>query len=203
MTLFDSMLGGQPERHAVVALSMLAAFIALAAVAWWRYRRAAARRPLLRAGGRMVEQRAWSYCPVCGRPRPTDASAPSPKPPARPVRDAITAERATATEAGPLPSDLLRRGWTRHAALDAEGRIVTPCDPSATAFSIWGAGNRAFDPGGETWREWIRHLTDILAERHGGMSAQRWNRDAGRTHAQVVAVAEEIERRMGLGPRPA
>ncbi len=197
MTLFDTMLGNPAERHAVVALSLLTLFTTLAAVAWLRIRRAAACRP------HTVERRVWTYCPRCGWPRPGDGSGPPPDSLARPVRGAIMVEQARTTVANPLPSALLRRGWTRHAALDAEGRIVTPCYSSATAFSIWGAGNRAFNPGGETWREWVAHLTDVLTERYGGMSVQRWNRDADRTHAEVVAVAEEIERRMGLGPRPA
>ncbi len=194
MTLFDTLLGNPAERYAVVALSILAASTALAAVAWLNTRRATACRP------HAVEQRAWTYCPKCGWSRPSDAIGPSPDAPARPIRDAITEECTTASEAVPLPSVLLRAGWTRHAALDAEGRIVTPCFSSATAYSIWGAGYRAFHPGGETWGEWCRHLADILAEQHGGMSVLRWNQHAARTHAEVVAVAEEIERRMGLGP---
>jgi len=82
--------------------------------------------------------------------------------------------------------------------MDAEGRIVTPCHSSALAYSIWGAADAAFEPDSEPWREWFRHLTDILAERYSGVSVQRWNRDVGRTHSEVVAVAEEIELRMGL-----
>ncbi len=197
MTPFDNMLGNPASRHAVVALSLLAASPTLAAVAWWSLRRAAACRP------HMMEHRAWTYCPKCGWSRPADATGPPPDAALHPIRDALAEQHVTTSEAVPLPSALLRRGWTRHAALDAEGRIVTPCDSSATAFSLWGAGNRAFDPGGESWREWIRHLTNVLAERHGGISAQRWNRDAGRTHGEVVALAVEIERRMGLRSRPA
>ncbi len=195
MALFDNMIGGLPERHVVVAISSLVVLTTLATVAWLSLRRAAACRP------HTIERRAWTYCPKCGWSRPADATGPSLDAPTRPIRDAITNEHATASVAVPLPSVLLRKGWTRQAALDAEGRIVTPCDSSATAFSIWGAGNRAFDPGGETWREWIRHLTDILAERYGGMSVQPWNREAYRTHSEVVAVSMDIERRMGLCPR--
>ena len=200
MTLFDNMLGDPAERHVVVML-MLALFTTLAAVAWWCVRRAAACRPLPRAGRQMVEQRAWDFCPVCGRRRPSQGSASSPYPAIRPIRDAITVAGTSTPDTRMLPSALLRKGWTRQAALDAEGRIVTPCFSSARAFSIWGAGNRAFDPGGETWREWIRYLTDILVEKYGDVSMQQWNRDADRTHAEVVSVAEEIERRMGLGTR--
>ena len=194
MTLFDNMLDGLPERHALVALSMLAALIALAAVAWWCSRRAAACRP------HTVERRAWRFCGRCGWPRPDSGSTPLAT---RPIRDAITVAGTSTADTLLLPSTLLRRGWTRAAAVDAEGRIVTPCDPQAVVFSLWGAGNRAFDPGGETWRAWIRHLTDILAERHGGMSVQRWNREACRTHSEVVAVSMDIERRMKLEPCPA
>jgi len=201
MTPFESIFGNPAVRHAVVALSVVVLFTTLAAVAWLRLRCAVACRPLPRAGRHKVEQRAWDFCPICGRPRPANATEPSSDPTTAPIGDAITQAGTSTPHTHLLPSALLRMGWTRQAALDAEGRIVTPCYSSATAYSIWGAGNRAFDPDGETSREWIKHLTDILAERHGGMSMQRWNRDAGRTHAEVVSVAEEVERRMGLGPR--
>lgn len=193
MILCDNMFGDLPRLYIAIALLAVAALTTLAAVAWWRVRRAAACRP------HIEEHRAWTYCPKCGWTRPADGAASPPDPAMRPIRDAITVAGSSMTDSRLLPSDLLRRGWTRAAAVDADGRIVTPCYSSATAYSIWGAGNRAFDPDGKTWREWIRHLTDILAERYGGMIACRWNREAGRTHSEVLAVAVEIELRMGLG----
>jgi len=204
MTLFDNLLGGLQERHAVVALSVLAAFIALAAVAWGCSRRAAACRPPLRAGRHMVEQRAWDYCPVCGRPRPVHDSAASPKPQGRPSPDAITSHVPAVVNDNPSPSDLLRRGWTRAAAIDVDGRIVTPCDPSAVAWSIWGALNRAYEPGGDAWKASVRHLADIILESEGGrtVSVQHWNRAANRTHREILSVADEVQRRLAFEPRP-
>jgi len=204
MTLFDNMLGGLHERYAVVALSILAIFIALAVVAWRCSRRETACRPQPRTGKHMVEQRAWDFCPVCGRPKPTDGAATPPKPQGLPTRDAITYQVSTVVNDNPSPYDLLRRGWTRAAAVDAQGRIVTPCWPTAVAWSIWGAVNRAYEPGGEVWKAAHRHLTDIIAEREGGctVSAQRWNRAAGRSHSEILSVADEVQRRLAFEPRP-
>ncbi len=196
MTLFDNMLDGLPERHALVALSMLAALIVLAAVAWWCSRRAAA------GGPHTVERLAWRFCGRCGWPRPDSRSTPLAT---RPIRDAITVAGTSTADTRLLPSTLLRRGWTRAAAVDAEGRIVTPCDPTAVAWSIWGALNRAFQPGSGAWQAAFRHLADIIAEHEGGctVSPQLWNRSAGRTHSEILSVSDEIQRRLGLEPRPA
>ena len=196
MTLFDNMLDGLPERHALVALSMLAALIALAAVAWWCSRRAAACRP------HTVERRAWRFCGRCGWPRPDSGSTPLAT---RPIRDAITVAGTSTADTRLLPSTLLRRGWTRAAAVDAEGRIVTPCDPTAVAWSIWGALNRAFQPGSGAWQAAFRHLADLIAEHEGGctVSPQLWNRAAGRTHSEILSVSDEIQRRLWLELRPA
>ena len=120
-------------------------------------------------------------------------------------RDAITVAGDSTTDTRLQPSTLLLRGWTRAAAVDAEGRIVTPGDPSAMAWSIWGALNRAYQPGGDAWRAAWRHLADIIAEREGGcaVSAQLWNRAAGRTHGEILSVSDEIQRRLRLELRPA
>ncbi|MFQ5463974.1 MAG: hypothetical protein ACE5E5_15285 [Phycisphaerae bacterium] len=192
MILFNNTFGNLPRLCIVIGLAAVTALTMRAAVAWWSVRRATACRP------HIEEHRAWTYCPKCGWSRPADESGSSSDTPTRPIRDAITVAHTLTANTRLLPSDLLRRGWTRAAAIDAEGRIVTPCDSTATAYSIWGAGNRAFDPDGKVWREWNRHLTEILAERYGGTNACRWNREAGRTHSEVLALAVEIELRMGL-----
>ncbi len=110
-----------------------------------------------------------------------------------------------------LPSTLLRRGWCREATLDADGRIVLPGDPAAVAWSLWGAMNRSFEAGSSEWQELFVHLDRALRTRYGDtiggrpMTVQRWNRDPSRTKAEVVAVATEVERLMGLtthGPTP-
>ncbi len=194
MTLLDNLLGGLQERNIVVALSILAAFMALAMVAWLLTRRAATCRPLA------VEHRAWTYCPVCGRPRPTDSSVTPPKPQGRPIRDAVITQVPALVNDNPSPSDLLRQGWTRAAALDKDGRIVTPCNPSAVAWSIWGAVNLAYEPGGDVWKASVRHLADIITEIEGGraVSVQQWNRAVNRTHREILSVADEVQRRLGF-----
>lgn len=99
--------------------------------------------------------------------------------------------------------DLLRRGWSRtvQPATDAAGRAVMSDSPDACRFTIWAAGNCAFDPpGSRRWRLFFDALQAVLRERYGsGTQIQRWNRDAARTQDEVVAVAEEAERRMGSG----
>ncbi len=196
MTLFDNMLGDLPSPCVVIGLPALAALTTLAAVAWWYSRRAAACRP------HTVERQAWRFCGRCGWPRPDSGSTPLAT---RPIRDAITVAGTSTADTRLLPSSLLRRGWTRAAAIDAEGRIVMPCDSSAVAWSIWGALNTAYQPGSDAWRAAFRLLAEIIAEREGGctVSPQLWNRSAGRTHSEILSVSDEIQRRLGLGPRPA
>ncbi|MFQ5415380.1 MAG: hypothetical protein ACE5E6_13065 [Phycisphaerae bacterium] len=174
MEMFDNMIAGLPARHAVVALSSLAVLVTLAAVAWSSLRRAAACRP------HAIERRAWTYCPQCGHPRPE-------------------AGDALQTPVSPLPSDLLRRGWTRSPALDRDGRVVFPSDERAVivAWSLWGVGN-ALEAGSPCWSAWIGAVTDILAECHGGMSVTAFNRHPGTSRSQVIEVAREAEMRAGL-----
>lgn len=124
------------------------------------------------------ESRMWVFCQRCGWPRPESDSRPPPK--------------------TLLPSALLLRGWTRHPALDADGRIVLPCSPGAVAWSLYGAGDKALELGSRRWLAWFGHVRDILAERHGGVSVQVFNRNAARSKSEVVAVALEAERRAGL-----
>lgn len=125
------------------------------------------------------ESRPWLFCPVCGRPRTETDSRPTPK--------------------TLPPSALLRRGWTRLIAEDAAGRVALPCSPDATAWSLLGAGNRALDAGSDRWVAWLDHVTDILAERHGGVDIQAYNRNPSRSKAEVIAVAVEATRRAGIG----
>jgi len=174
MTLFDDMIGGLPGRHAIVALSLLAVLTIMAAVAWWRMRGAAACRP------QTVERRAWTYCPQCGWPRPG------------------ACEESRAPDS-PLPSDLLRQGWTRSPALDRDGRVVFPSDERAdiVAWSLWGAAN-VLDAGSPRWRGWIDAVAEILAERHDGLSVTAFNRHPATSRSQVIEVARDAEMRAGL-----
>ena len=150
---------------------------------------AVAARRLMRQGNPAprndVEVRAWSYCPKCGTARGREG------------------DMSQTGETGRLPSALLQRGWCREPALDAEGRVVLPGDPTAVAWSFWGAVNRSFQVGSLEWRAWFEHSTRVLRTRYGDtiggrpMTVQRWNRDPSRTKAEVVAVATEVERLMG------
>ncbi len=133
-----------------------------------------------------IEVRAWSYCPRCGLPRGGNGDI------------------EYAREPRSLPSALLRRGWCREPALDADGRIVLPNDPAAVAWSLWGAMNRSFEAGSSEWQELFAHLDRALRTRFGNtiggrpMTVQRWNRDPSRTKTEVVGVMLDVERLMGL-----
>jgi len=177
MTQLDNMLENLPSQYIAIGLSALSALTTLAAVAWWCSRRAAACRP------HAVEHRAWTFCPQCGWPRP---------------------EAGDASQApdSPLPSDLLRKGWTRSPALDRDGRVVLPSDERAdiVAWSLWGAGN-ALDAGSPRWSAWLGAVADILTERHDGLSVTAFNRHPGTSRLQVIEVAREAESRAGLSVR--
>ncbi len=73
-----------------------------------------------------------------------------------------------------------------------------PCSPDAVAWSLLGAGNRALDAGSGRWTAWLGHVRDILAERYGGVGVQRFDRNPLRSRAEVLAVAIEAERRLGI-----
>jgi len=184
------MLDGPVDQHVAVGVLMLTALLALVAVV----RRLAGCTARRRGGA--VEDRAWDYCPVCGWPRRSDAG-----PVAAPAETGgATTHPLEGEQIAVLPSVLLRRGWCREAALDAEGHEVLPSDERSVAWSIWGACDRAFEPHSSPWLAFLKHLKGILSERYGGVSAREWNRHPSRRHEIVVAVAEEIEQRMGFGP---
>ncbi|MFQ5463856.1 MAG: hypothetical protein ACE5E5_14670 [Phycisphaerae bacterium] len=76
--------------------------------------------------------------------------------------------------------------------------MALPCSDDAVAWSLLGAGNRALDAGSGQWVAWLGHVRDILTERYCGVEIQRFNRDPLRTKAEVIAVAVEAERRLGI-----
>ena len=165
--------------RSALAVILIATFFVIACLA----RRWSSRRN--KAPENEIEMRAWSYCPKCGWPRGRHEAV----------------EQTVNTY---LPSALLSRGWCREPALDAEGRIVLPGDCAAVAWSLWGAGNHAFDPGSFRWKMWIEHLDTVLRTRFGDtiegrpMTVQRWNKAASRTSKSVVKIAMEVEHSMGL-----
>ena len=162
-----------------LAVTLLAAMLVMAGLA----RRLIRRRNVVSENE--LEVRAWSYCARCGWPRGRQE----------------TVDQTIDTY---LPSALLRQGWCREPALDAEGRIVLPGDSAAVAWSLWGAGNHAFDPGSLQWQAWIEHLDTVLRARFGDtiddrpMTVQRWNKASSRTRKSAINLAMEVEHLMGL-----
>ena len=165
--------------RSALAVILIATFFVIACLA----RRWSSRRN--KAPENEIEMRAWSYCPKCGWSRGRQE----------------TVDQRIDTY---LPSALLRQGWCREPALDAEGRIVLPGDSAAVAWSLWGAGNHAFDPGSLQWQAWIEHLDTVLRARFGDtiddrpMTVQRWNKASSRTRNSAINLAMEVEHLMGL-----
>ena len=176
------MMNGACGQIDVLALLL----VALLAVRRW------ARRACRRCG--TIDRRKWGFCPRCGWPRCGGEG---------PVAEAATTETVTVAPltGGPipvLPTELLRRGWCREPALDEAGGEVSPTSAMAVAWSISGACDRAFEPHSAAWRAWRQGLEDSLRERYGGVSACVWNQHPSRRRATVLAVAEEVKRRIGL-----
>ena len=173
------MLDGVPAN----APLLLGGFVCLTIAAWLAIRRAAPRSEVYR----------HLFCTNCGFDVAArlagrrSMSMPRPAP----------AESET-TQPAILPSELIRNGWSRtvQPAADAAGRAVWSDSPNAQSSTIWGAGNRAFDPGSQRWGSFYRNLQAVLQERYGnGVQIQKWNRVAVNQDA-VVSVAQEAERRM-------
>ncbi len=176
------MLDGVPEN----APLLLAGVVCMTFAAWFAVRRNAAK----------SEAGRCRYCPRCGFDIAARMSGRGAMPQTRQVSTVVDAPRAAASEA--LPSDLLRGGWTRtvQPAADAAGRAVFSDSPDARYFTIWAAGNRAFDPGSRRWGSFFDAVRAVLRERYGnGVQIQKWNRVAVNQDA-VVSVAQEAERRM-------
>jgi len=169
----------------VNAALLLVSVVCLTTAAWLAVRGCVARN---RACG-------VRYCPRCGLNIAARMSGRGASPQPRPVSTVVDAPRAAASEA--WPSDLLGAGWSRtvQPAADAAGRPVFPAAGNARSFTIWAAGNHAFD-GTPRRESFFDALQTILRERYGGVTVQKWNRDPARTQEEVVAVAAEAERRM-------
>ncbi len=95
-----------------------------------------------------------------------------------------------------LPSDLLRLGWSRIIAEDANGDLIPSNHSHARAWSIYGAGFCAFGENSDRSRAYFRHLRAILDERYGGPSFAELNADPRTDKCQMVAITREVERRM-------
>jgi len=172
------------DRVLVDMRLILGGAICLTVTAWLAVRRVI-------AGGRRCRPR---FCPQCGFDIAARLARRDAVPMARPASVCVEAPRVFAS--GALPSDVLRCGWSRtvQPAADAAGRPVFPAGGNARFFTIWAAGNHAFD-GSPRREAFFDALQAILRERYGGVTIQKWNRET-RTQDEVVAVAEEAERRM-------
>ena len=103
-----------------------------------------------------------------------------------------------------LPSELLRVGWSRdHTAETADGRSVCTDDPGAVAWSLSGAVNQSLSVFSDPWQRYYKELGSLLASRvttelRGDALVYMWNRRIATGQAAAVALAEEVERRLGL-----
>lgn len=88
-----------------------------------------------------------------------------------------------------LPSDYLRQGWCQNReAESADGNSVDPQSRYAVKWCIKGAFRRL----GGCERPAMKTIRDVCGENYAD-----YNDAPGRTQAEVVAVAEEVERRLG------
>lgn len=103
-----------------------------------------------------------------------------------------------------LPSELLRAGWScDYTAETADGRSVCSDDPDAVAWSLSGAVNQALGAFSDPWQRYFKELGSLLASRmttelRGDALVYMWNRRVATGQDAVVALAEEVERRLGL-----
>ena len=147
------------------------------------------------AGGSRCRPR---FCPECGFDIAARLARRDAVPMTRPASACV--DTPCAAVSGVLPSNLLRGGWscTVQPAADAAGRPVFPAGGNARFFTIWAAGNHAFD-GSPRRVPFFRALQAILRERYGGVTVLKWNRDPARTQEEVVAVAVAAEAECGSG----
>ena len=86
-----------------------------------------------------------------------------------------------------LPSELLRRGW-------CQGETMRETAPGMRQYCLFGAWTDVM--ASYDTPEWLEVRT-VLVGVTGNASQIMWNDTRGRTQAEVVAVSEEAERRLG------
>lgn len=105
---------------------------------------------------------------------------------------------------GRLPSELLRAGWSRnYTAETADGRSVCSDAPDAVAWNLSGAVNQTLGVFSDQWQAYYKELGKLLAARmttelNGDALVYKWNRQVATGQDEVVALAEEVERRLSL-----
>ena len=91
-----------------------------------------------------------------------------------------------------LPSEYLRQGWCQgEFAVDEDGNPVVPKSRKAVKRCLAGAGIAAF--GLVKYSKFVGYIDD---QHYFGFTS--WQDAPERTADEVIAVAEEAERRMGL-----
>jgi hypothetical protein len=92
------------------------------------------------------------------------------------------------------PSDYLKKGWCQGVlAKDAKGRNAGLFHSPPVAWCITGAMNASFKELSKRAR--FYKLCQKLINYD---VVSTWNDTTGRTQAEVIALAEEVEKRMGL-----
>ena len=154
-----------------------------------------------RHGQPVTENRHWSYCPRCSWPRPGE-DMPSANPPtcvnlaSVSVSRPVPASGVQGVSHAVLPSDLLKRGWSRFISEDAQGDLIPSNHPHARRWTVYGAGFGAFGEGTVRSQAFYRFLTEIIRQRYGGISVAAWNSQSTRSPYEAIGVALEAERLM-------
>lgn len=95
------------------------------------------------------------------------------------------------------PSDLLKKGWTQGVlARDASGNAVYPFSSEAECFCIAGAARGCLSD--DKIDEFRKACLNIIGSAPYWNALADWNDAPGRTQAEVVALAERVEKEMGL-----
>lgn len=97
------------------------------------------------------------------------------------------------------PSDFLKKGWTPLSlSVDKHGRDVRPSThPKAKSFSLTGAMIAAGLSYTENWKTFLNTVVSILGL--GGIAeVDKWEKEPGRTKEEVISLAVQAERLMGL-----
>lgn len=88
----------------------------------------------------------------------------------------------------------MAEGWTQGAFARTARRIqVGPANEKAACWCILGAGNAAFSGYAPDETQWYGTIQDIVLK-----MPQKWNDEPERTQEEVIAMAKQAEKILGL-----
>lgn len=97
------------------------------------------------------------------------------------------------------PSELLAdpKAWTKgKGACDANGHPIDPESRWAVAWCVLGAAWRCYGGDPALYERHARYVEAFREETHGALDL--WNDAPERTHAEVIALLQFVEKKLGL-----